>query len=868
MTERAERPRDVSSGLTTGVVWLVGHATRFLPLLVIGIVVALTWQALREIHPRGVLASLRAMRAPWLAVAAAVTLVNIGVMGLYDLVAFRQTRTRAIERWRYGAVAFAWSNFLTLGPFAGPAIRFWLYRPAVEHTSDLETGVLSITIAFASGLAGWTLTSLALPGDALSLHPAVMAVAAFVLVYAAVVAGRVVAVRIERFDDLDPSPRAALGPAIIGWLDWLLASLVFAACLRSTGVVVPLVESIRSFFFGQAIGLASLVPGGFGSSDAFWIAHLPLESGVAAAALVAYRLVYYIVPWAAASLVLLSWATRRASRRVELARRVVAGLVAAGGALILLSTALPALRVRLVTIEQVVPLPIVEVSHVAAALTGLLLLVLARGLAKGYRAALGATIFVLALAALSAILKGLDYEEALILSGLAVAAWSQAPLFDRASHGEIFTVRDLAVAALALFLFLGFGTFAYRITPDSLGRVKYFGYRFERARYLRTAGTLAIAVAAGALYVLLRVPVRFKRLGEDEIDRTLELHAAIGRGTAGLLVANGDKAVFRFDDRGLGLYRTIGPYLVVFSDPIVQRPEDRDEFLTALFAYAAEIDRRPLFYQISLEWIPPLHDRGYAFFKLGEEADVRLDRVTLDGHAGKLYRQILRRGERDRLRFRILAPYDVAAALPELKAISDEWLAAKGQRERQFSIGFWDDDYMKRFPCAIVEEVGAGGARVLAFANLLRGPRKEELSIDLMRYRSDGPGVMDFMFTSLFFYGKEQGYKRFNLGMAPLASVGRLQGAHARERLAALLFQHGETWYNFQGLRFYKEKFDPEWEPRYMAYQSAWEWPAAITNVSALVAGGWARVMLPKGRKAERQEGRKAEGLEGSQAER
>ena len=37
--------------------------------------------------------------------------------------------------------------------------------------------------------------------------------------------------------------------------------------------------------------------------------------------------------------------------------------------------------------EQVVPLPIVEISHVAAALTGVLLLVLARGLAKGYRIA-------------------------------------------------------------------------------------------------------------------------------------------------------------------------------------------------------------------------------------------------------------------------------------------------------------------------------------------------------------------------------------------------------------------------------------------------------------------------------------------------
>ena len=844
MSARSDAPRDAVPGIKTFGVWLIGHASRFVPALVILAVVALTWQTLRQVHPHDVLEQLHAIRAGWLVAAAAITLVNIGVMGLYDVVAFQHTRTRLLERWRYGAVAFAWSNFLTLGPFAGPAIRFWLYRPSVEHSSDLETGVLSITIAFASGLVGWTLATLIVPVAGTVPNAVLLTLVAAGIVYACVFAGRLAAVRIERFDEIDPSPRAALGPAFIGWLDWLLAGIAFLACLHATGAVVADVVSIRKFFLGQAIGLASLVPGGFGSGDAFWIANLPLAVGVSAAALVAYRLVYYVVPWGAASLVLLSWATRRVSRRVELARRMVAGLVAAGGVLVLVSTATRSLDPRLALLEQVVPLPIVEVSHLAAAFTGILLLILARGLAKGYRAALGATIIVLLLAAVSAVLKGLDYEEALILSGLAIAAWSQAPLFDRTAGTDWFTARDAVIAALALFLFLGFGAFTFRLTPQSLERMKYFGYRFERARYLRTAGTLAIAVSAGALYLLLRVHVRFTSLEKAEIDRTLELHAAIGHGTSGLMVANGDKAVFRFDDRGYCLYRTIGPYLVVFADPIVATADEREDLLTALFAYAVEIDRRPLFYQISLEWIPPLHDRGYAFFKLGEEALVRLDRVTLDGHEGKLYRQILRRGERDGLRMRVVAPFEIAGLLPTLREISYDWLRAKAQRERQFSIGFFDEAYLQRFPCAIVERTADG--RILAFANLLRGPHREELSVDLMRYRAEAANVMDFMFASLFLYGKDQGFARFNLGMAPLASVGQFQGAHARERLANVLFQHGENWYNFQGLRFYKEKFDPEWVPRYMAYQNAWEWPAAITNVSALVAGGWRKVVFPK----------------------
>ena len=106
---------------------------------------------------------------------------------------------------------------------------------------------------------------------------------------------------------------------------------------------------------------------------------------------------------------------------------------------------------------------------------------------------------------------------------------------------------------------------------------------------------------------------------------------------------------------------------------------------------------------------------------------------------------------------------------------------------------------------------------------------------------------MDFLFVSLFFYGKDSGYRALQSrhGAAGQRSA-RIAGAHARERLARLLFRRGEHWYNFQGLRFYKQKFDPEWVPRYMAYQSAWEWPVAIANVSALIAGGWGNVMRGK----------------------
>ena len=824
--------------LDDAAMWTLGHVVRVWPFVLLAVVIWLSWHTLRQIHTSEFRVALRALNPGWVAVCAILTLLNVAVMGCYDVIAFRHTRARPSQRWRYGAVAFAWSNFLTLGPLAGPAIRFWLYRPSVDQVSDLSAGVVSISVAFASGLAGWTIAVLVFGGTSLGV------VAAAALLTAAAIASivRAAGARFERFAAVASTPRRAVEFAIVGWLDWLLAGAAFLAAIRAAGFTGSRLDLLHPFFLGQVLGLASLIPGGFGTADTYWLTHVPLAESTTAAAVMAYRFVYYIGPWAIASLVLLAWATRRSAGRRDIARRSLAGLVGGAGVLIMMSSASPALHARLLLLERVMPLPLVEAGQVAAALAGLLLLVLARGLSRGYRAAFRATRLLLVIAAGASILKGFDWEESLVLVFVALAASSQSAIFDRRSRGDWLEGRDLAVAFAALALFFSFGFVAHHLEPRVFSSIATFGYRHQGARFLRTGASLALAVGAAALYLVLRPHVEFEPPARRDIQEALDFVAAHGSSTSPLMVANGDKSIFRTDD-GLCLYRTIGPYLAVFADPVVAAPGSRERFLESLFEYAADIDRRPLFYQVSLDWIPLLHDRGYHFFKLGEEAMIPLDRVTIEGHAGKEARQVLRRAERDGVRFRILAPFEVEATLSVLRAISDDWLRAKGVTERQFSIGAFSDAYIASCRCAIVEE--RDGHRILAFANLLEGPRREELSVDLMRSRSDGPRVMDFLITSLLLEAKRLGYQRFNLGMAPLASVGERQGAHMHERLARLIFERGEQWYNFQGVRFYKQKFNPDWLPRYMAYQSALEWPVATASVSALIAGGWGSALRP-----------------------
>jgi len=102
---------------------------------------------------------------------------------------------------------------------------------------------------------------------------------------------------------------------------------------------------------------------------------------------------------------------------------------------------------------------------------------------------------------------------------------------------------------------------------------------------------------------------------------------------------------------------------------------------------------------------------------------------------------------------------------------------------------------------------------------------------------------MDFLFAHLMMWGAAEGYRWFNLGMAPMSGFEARALAPAWTRIGAMLYRHGEHFYNFRGLRRYKEKFQPQWEPRYLAAPGGFALPGVLTNVAALISGGLAGVI-------------------------
>ena len=183
----------------------------------------------------------------------------------------------------------------------------------------------------------------------------------------------------------------------------------------------------------------------------------------------------------------------------------------------------------------------------------------------------------------------------------------------------------------------------------------------------------------------------------------------------------------------------------------------------------------------------------------------------------------------------------VPPLLDELEAISAAWLAHKHTREKRFSLGCFDRAYLSRTPVAVVRRAG----RIVSFANVWAPDAKAEMSIDLMRSADDAPpGVMDFLFIELMLWGRAQGFDWFSLGMAPLSGFEVHRFAPLWNRIGALLFRHGEHFYNFQGLRAFKEKFDPVWEPRFLASPGGLTTPFVLTDIAALVSGGVAGVAM------------------------
>ena len=769
-----------------------------------------------------------------------------------------------------GLMAYAFGNTIGLSAVSGGAVRYRIYSG--QGLDAYDVAAVSTFAAVSYGVAATVvgLGALAFYPDLLgSLAPfpapemrwlAIGLILALTLPL--VVAGaRKGSLRLGRFTVRAPSLPVLLGQALFS-----LGDITFAAL--TLYLLLPVGDLGFSAFLGifataTMAGILSHVPGGVGVFETVVLAALPdtIPIETAAAALLMFRIIYYIVPFVLALVVLALYealvVVRSASGRqplFRLGRRmaemaptlgaispmapvVLSVMIFGSGLWMSFAALIPSTTEAGEALERVFPLVLLEGGALMSSVLGAVLIVLALGVARRSLGAYWLALGAMAVGIVVAMIHAFDIESVITLGIAMLILLPFRREFHRRTslvHGALSPVWFVLV--LGLILSVGFVlVFAHKGTPYSSELWWQFATDQQAPRALRAGLVLALLVAVAALTLLLRVP-RLHPAPPTEADlaQAARIVATQANPDAALSLTGDKSLLFSDDRRGFVMFGVHGRSWIALGGPV--GPAGIGPELGWAFCDAARrAGARPVFYEVGEGDLPLMLDLGLSLHKLGERGVVDLRSFSLEGSAHKKLRAAHAKAARDGLTLEIVQPPHAPALIAELRQISDEWLAAKKTREKRFSVGRFDPDWMQRWPVALVRHQG----RIVGFANLMLTECQSEATVDLMRHRSDAPsGVMDFLFTDLMLRMKALGTARFSMGMAPLSGLESRKGVRLWNRFGAAIFQHGGHFYNFSGLRAFKAKFDPQWEPRYLAVPSSRPPMVPLADAAMLIAGG------------------------------
>ncbi|WP_157995099.1 bifunctional lysylphosphatidylglycerol flippase/synthetase MprF [Peristeroidobacter soli] len=832
-----------------------------LTLLLLCVVLLVVHRELEHFHLHEMLGYLRGIPASHLVAAAICTVVSYALLGLFDLTGLRYLGKRlpyprvALSSF----IAYAIANNAGASALTGTAMRLRLYTPQGLTGTEIVTlqGYCSLTTALGLG----TLTALSL----LFAHD--RSVAMFHLLGAWTwVCGLLLFGAIAAY--VGWGSMATRGIGFRGWslrppgpvlapLQVVLASLELSMDCAVLWLLLPpdahigLPGFIGVFALAVAAGIISHVPGGLGVFESVVLLAVPnVPRNELLGALLAYRAIYYVAPLIVAGAlfaVVELYGYRHRVERVsslvsayvaQVSPQIAGTLVLLAGIVLLISGATPATASRLVILRSLLPLPVLEMSHLIGSISGLGLLVLARALYRRVREAYRVAVALLIAGIVVSLLKGLDYEEAAILAIALAVLYLGRDAFHRPASlmEERFTPMWIVGIAAVLGAVAWVGYFAHRHVQYSSELWWTFAFSADAPRTLRALLITVLTAATFFAMNLLR-PARPPPVAPSskELERARAIIDRSDETLANAALCADKRLLFAPNDEAFIMYQVARRSWVALGDP-VGAPEHYEELVWRFTELTHRYGGWTVFYQAGPDHLPLYIDCGLSPVKIGEEARVSLSEFSLSGSERRDIRQSHAHAARDDATFEVVPVESVPALLPELHAISDAWLQEKSAGEKGFSIGRFDETYIRQFPVAVVRR----GETPVAFANLWTTRSRAELSVDLMRFGAGAPhGVMDFLFAELMSWGRAQGYRWFNLGMAPLAGLDQGSFTPAWHRIGSFVFRHGEHFYNFEGLRSYKAKFAPVWIARYLAAPPGiLVLPGVLADISTLIAGG------------------------------
>ena len=721
-----------------------------------------------------------------------------------------------------GFLAYSIGNTVGLSALSGGAVRYRVYSVLGLGLGDIARISTFVALAYGTGATMVGLAALAAYPDALGAvlplsAPLVqgLAAAGFALgnlvIWGASLRGA--ALRLGRWHIPTPAPGLLGIQLVVTLVEMVMGALVLYLFLQADIAFIPF---LAVYLAATMAGIVSHVPGGVGVFETVVIAALPasVSTADAAAALLVYRVVYYILPFIVAlAMLALAEGRRLATGPLATLARALTGalvppatgaLVMVSGAVMMLAPMVPPTSPLADEARAAMPFAFVEVGALLSTVLGAMLVLIAQGLLRRLAGAWWLTMAALAAGAVAALLDDWDTDRALFLVLALVllaphrVAFYRSTLLTRGalSPGWFLLVGAMLCSILAVLLL---ATHAARYAADTPWA---FADDASAPRALRVALTGCVVLALLTIWqALRRAPFR-AGTEPPPPGRIAEILARWGRaedqralaGNRLFLLSDGGDAAIAYAVQGRAWVAQGDP----FGDP-AQIPG-----LIWRFRDAARRARvTPVFHDASPRWFPQWIETGMIPLKLGEEAVIDLTRFSLDDPARESLRDLHKQGVAAGLTFDLLPPKTPQAALAPLLAASIRWQAGRPARARRVVP---DPAWLRRFPVAVARHRG----EVVGFALVLSDAQGRAAVLDLLCCDPDSDlPVPAFLLTELARALAGQGLESLGLGTVPLA------GAEDARSLAGRL---GRLLYRADGAeaRALRQLFAPDWQPRHL----------------------------------------------------
>jgi phosphatidylglycerol lysyltransferase len=340
----------------------------------------------------------------------------------------------------------------------------------------------------------------------------------------------------------------------------------------------------------------------------------------------------------------------------------------------------------------------------------------------------------------------------------------------------------------------------------------------------------SIGVVSGVAIILTLATVfapafQASTLTESDRSRLQALLAAGMHGESGYYALMADKHIW-FDDSGSHAvaYHCQGTHCVAL-EPLGEPDEGG-----TMWQFQEVMTRRGyqvIWYGLAAASLAPKLQRRVV--KIGESAVIRLQDFTLQGAKIADVRHAVTHIEREHVTFSWYRmdqiPYDLLA---DLEKLMGEWQHTKHAPRLTFTLGFYPFPLISEGQILLAHHRGvltavlsfypSGGGRGMVLDLMVKSPEASN-------------GTIEAALAHAALHFQAVGFTELNLGMAPLADVTDTSEKPLVKKIRNVLFDRFNKFYQYKSLYRFKNKFVPEWQPRYLYVPDYVGLPAYLTSV-------------------------------------